>query len=306
MKKGLLIGILFASVLTVSGQNTLIPSVSNYQLTWTTINPAFTGFKDAISVSSLYGSPLFGGLGPSHMQMNVHSPVGNSKVALGGVIAYSNTPRVQDLYSAMTTYAYRINLGAGRLALGLSAGIYGANRDLSEIELFNPNDPSFLEEAYQRWIPNFGTGVVYYTDKFFIGLSVPELLSIPMEEKGIGKMDLANYQFILTGAYQFNISKAFRLKPSFMVDLNQTYSFFKASLNIGLLDSRLYVGGAYDHPNYAIALLNFQVTTQWMVGYAYTMNTTSTQKALGGSHEIVLRWEFRPLIKTIPNDPFYF
>ena len=41
-----------------------------------------------------------------------------------------------------------------------------------------------------------------------------------MEEKGIGKMDLENYQFILTGAYQFNISKAFRLKPSFMVDLS--------------------------------------------------------------------------------------
>ena len=119
-------------------------------------------------------------------------------------------------------------------------------------------------------------------------------------------VNFEQYRFILAGAYLFDISRAFRLKPSVMVDYNQAFTSFKASMNVGLMDSRVFIGGAYDYPNFAIALLNFQVNPQWLVGYAYTFNTGPVRSALGGSHEIVLRWEFRPIIRTIPDDPFYF
>jgi len=305
MKRNLLTYIILLMAIAGSSQNTLIPSVSNYHLTWTTINPAFSGFRDAISVSSLYRSALYGELGPQDMQLNMHTPLGNSKVAVGGIVAYNTTP-YQNLASVMTTYAYRIYLGSGRLSFGLSAGAYGVNSDMSGIPLRDQNDPAFPTEVYQRWFPNFGTGVLYYTDEFFVGLSVPELLSIPRENESIGTVNFEEYRVILTGAYLFDISRAFRLKPSVMVDYNQAYTSFKASMNVGLMDSRVFIGGAYDYPNFAIALLNFQVNPQWLVGYAYTFNTGPVSKALGGSHEIVLRWEFRPVIHTIPDDPFYF
>ena len=292
-------------VVTGYAQNTLVPSVSNYHLTWTTINPAFSGFRDAISISSLYRSSLYGSLGPSDMQLNVHSPIGKSKVAIGAVVAYDHTPD-QNLYSIMSTYAYRIYLGSGRLSFGLSAGMYGVNNDMSDIPLREDGDPAFPEEAYQHWFPNFGTGILYYTENLFVGLSVPELLSIPAEGQSIGNPDIDNYRFILVGAYQFNISEGFRLKPSVWVDYNQASTSVKASLTAGLLDSRIYVGGAYDYPNFAIALLNFQVNPQLLIGYAYTFNTGPVRSYLGGSHEVVLRWELRPVIRTIPDDPFYF
>ena len=306
MKKNLLILFLLFLAATGFSQVTLVPSVSNYHLTWTTINPAFSGFRDAISISSLYRSALYGELGPTDMQLNVHSPVGNSKVALGGVVAYNNVPNVQSMSSFMSTYAYRIYLGSGRLSFGLSAGMYNVNGDLSQIAIRDPGDPSFPEDAYQSWFPNFGTGILYYTEKMFVGLSVPELLSIPRDGKGIGEFNVENYRFILTGAYLFDISTAFRLKPSMMIDYNQASTSFKASINVGLMDSKVYIGGAYDYPNFAIALLNFQINRQWLIGYAYTFNTGPVRKALGGSHEVVLRWELRPVIPTIPDDPFYF
>ena len=306
MKRLWLIGILLTVLVSAGAQTTLVPSVSNYHLTWTSINPAFSGFRDAISVSSLYRSALYGDMGPSNMQLNVHSPIGNSKVAVGAVVNYDYTPDVQNLYSIMSTYAYRIYLGSGRLAFGLSAGMYGVNGDLSGVAIRDLGDPSFPTEAYQRWFPNFGTGVLYYTEQFFVGLSVPELLSIPTEGQSIGSANIDNYRFILTGAYQFNISENVRLKPALWIDYNQASTYFKASLNVGLFDSRLYVGGAYDYPNFAIALLNIQINPQWLVGYAYTFNTGPLSTSLGGSHEVVLRWELRPVIRTIPDDPFYF
>jgi type IX secretion system PorP/SprF family membrane protein len=306
MFRGWLIGILLMFVVTATAQNTLVPSVSNYHLTWTTINPAFSGFRDAISISSLYRSALYGNMGPSNMQLNLHSPIGNSKVAMGAVIAYDHTPDVQNLYSVMTTYAYRLYLGSGRLAFGLSAGVYGVNSDLSNIPLRDPGDPAFPSEKYQRWFPNFATGVLYYTEQYFVGLSIPELLTIPREDQGIGAIDFDNYRFILSGAYQFNINENFRLKPSLWIDYNQASTTFKAGVNAGFFDSRVYLGGIYDYPNFAITLINFQVNPQWLVGYAYTFNVGAFKTALGGSHEVVLRWELRPVIRTIIDDPFYF
>ncbi len=72
MIRKLFIGICLFAAFSVSAQNTLIPSVSNYHLAWTTYNPAFSGFRDAISLSAIYRSPLYGGVGPMDMQMNVH------------------------------------------------------------------------------------------------------------------------------------------------------------------------------------------------------------------------------------------
>jgi type IX secretion system PorP/SprF family membrane protein len=305
MMRKLFIGMCLLTAAGVSAQNTLIPSVSNYHLTWTTINPAFSGFRDAISLSSLYRSALYGGVGPQDMQLNVHSPVGNSKVALGGVVAYNIAPPDQSLYSFMTTYAYRLYLGTGRLSFGLSAGMYGINSNMAGILIRDPNDPSFPEEVYSRWFPNFGAGVLYYTDQFFVGLSVPELLAVPGPDQSL-TANPEDYRVILSGAYLFDISRAFRLKPSLMVDYSRASPSFKASMNVGLMDSRVFIGGAYDHPNYAIALLNFQINPQWLVGYAYTIGTGPVRTALGGSHEVVLRWELRPVIQTIPDDPFYF
>jgi type IX secretion system PorP/SprF family membrane protein len=306
MRKVLLISILALMVLTGHSQYTLVPSVSNYHLTWTTINPAFSGFRDAISVSSIYRSKLYGEVGPQDMQLNMHTPVGNSKVAIGGIIAYRNSPPSQNLYSVMSTYAYRIYLGSGRLSFGLSAGMYGLNSSLTGVPVRDPGDPLFTPDSYQRWFPNFGTGVLYYTDKFFVGLSVPELLSVPLEGESIGSVNVEDYRVILSGAYLFDISRAFRLKPSVMIDYNKAFTSFKASMNVGLMDSRFFIGGAYQHPNVAIALLNFQINRQFLVGYAYTFNTGEVRSALGGSHEVVLRWELKPVIKTIPDDPFYF
>lgn len=300
-----IIGLCLIAAAGVSAQNTLIPSVSNYHLTWTTLNPAFSGFRDAISISSLYRSGLYGGVGPQDMQLNLHSPIGNSKVALGAVVAYNDAPPNQGLYSIMTTYAYRLYLGTGRLSFGLSAGMYGINSDISGLLIRDPGDPSFPEDVYSRWFPNFGVGVLYYTDQFFVGLSVPELLAIPGPDQSL-TANPKDYRALLTGAYLFDISRAFRLKPSVIVDYSRASTSFKASLNVGLMDSRVFIGGAYDHPNYAIALLNFQINPQWLVGYAYTIGTGPVRTALGGSHEVVLRWELRPVIQTIPDDPFYF
>ena len=116
---------------------------------------------------------------------------------------------------------------------------------------------------------------------------------------------MEDYRIIGIGAYRFDFGNSFQLKPSVMVDYTRASWSFTGSVNLGLW-KKVFLGAAYAHPQYIIALVNYQVTNKWLVGYAYTMGVGPVQKALGGSHEVVLRWEFRPTVKTIPDDPFYF
>jgi len=305
MSRYLSIALLLTLALGVQAQNTMVPSVSNYHLTWTTLNPAFSGFRDVFSLSSLYRSPMYGGVGPTDMQLNGHTPIGNSKVAMGAVLAYNSTPPSQGLYSLMTTYAYRMYLGSGRLSFGLSAGLYGVNNKEHVFDNYDPIDPSFVSDTYRRWFPNFGAGVLYYGEQFFIGLSVPELLSVPGPNDNLSASP-KDYRYILSGAYEFQFSEAFSLKPSVIVDYNRASTSFKASINAGFMKNRLYLGAAYDNPNYIIALLNVQVSPQWLIGYAYTIGVSEVKTALGGSHEVVLRWELKRILRTQEVDPFYF
>ena len=296
---------LLLAVLGVQAQSTMVPSVSNYHLTWTTINPAFAGFRDVLSLSTMYRSPLYGGVGPTDMQLNGHTPVGDSKVAIGAVVAYNSSPPSTGLYSLMTNYAYRMYLGSGRLSFGLSAGLYGVNNREDNYDTRDEEDPSFGYGAYRRWFPNFGAGVLYYAENFFVGLSVPELFSVPVGDENLSASP-RNYRYILTGAYEHRFSENFSLKPSLIIDYNRASTTFKASVNAGLLKNRLYLGVAYDNPNYLIALLNVQVNPQWLIGYAYTIGVSEVRTALGGSHEVVLRWELVRILKSYERDPFYF
>ena len=45
------------------------------------------------------------------------------------------------------------------------------------------NDPSFQNSRPSLWLPNFGTGIYYYVDKFYVGASVPRLLNLPLRER---------------------------------------------------------------------------------------------------------------------------
>ncbi|MEZ5070529.1 MAG: PorP/SprF family type IX secretion system membrane protein [Bacteroidales bacterium] len=306
MRRLIVIGCLVLLSLGASAQRTMVPSVSNYHLTWTTLNPAFSGFRDAISLSSLYRSPLYGKVGPVDMQLNVHSPVGNSKVAVGAILSYNTTPPQNNIYNFMTTYAYRIYLGSGRLSFGLSAGMVGYNSDLSGLDLRDSGDPLFGEDKYQRWFPQFATGLLYYTDRYFFGISIPELMSVPLDGQSLGKVDMEDTRILLSGAYRFDVGEHVALKPSVLIDYNQAVTTFKATMNAGFMDARVYVGAGYMHPQYAVATLNFMVNPQWLIGYAYTIHVTPLGGALGGGHEVVLRWELRPVIRTIQDDPFYF
>ena len=61
----------------------------------------------------------------------------------------------------------------------------------------------------------------------------------------------------------------------------------------------LTLGAAWRWDDSISALVGFQVSDELFIGYAYDYTTTDLNKYNNGSHEIMLRWELRKVVKLL-------
>src|ERR1051325_10358732 len=69
-----------------------------------------------------------------------------------------------------------------KLALGLSAGANIFQASLSSLELDQQSDPVFLNNINNKVTPAFGFGAYYYRERFYTGVSIPNLIQNSISE----------------------------------------------------------------------------------------------------------------------------
>ena len=153
---------------------------------------------------------------------------------------------------------------------------------------------TLTNQNVNKVLPNFGFGAFYYTDKFYEGLSVPNLLeSFHFEKQGgqITRASETNHYFITSG-YVFDINYDVKLKPSMMVK-----AAAGAPLSIDfsgnvLLYDKFEFGLSYRLDESVSALVNIRARKNLRVGYAYDYTLTALGDFNSGSHEIFLLFNF--------------
>ena len=154
------------------------PHYTQYMYNMSVMNPAYAGSKDNLSLGLLHReqwieledapvtSTFFG-----------HSPVGKN-VGLGLSFISDKLGPVEE-NNIYGDFSYTLQLGGEhKLALGLKAGLTLHSVDyLTKISpsLPDPNDGAFGANTSNSYF-NFGTGAFYYTNKYYLGLSVPNML----------------------------------------------------------------------------------------------------------------------------------
>lgn len=275
------------SISTVFGQQDA--QYTQYMYNMNILNPAYAGSKGVGSIGLLGRTQWVSVDGaPQTVTLNAHTPLGNN---LGGGISVMHDeigPVKED--NVYIDLSYTINTSeTGRLAFGLKGGF--TFLDVRETIMVDP-DP--LNIPVHETSPNFGVGMYYYTDKFYVGLSVPNILETRHLEKDGGIVSTASEKThgFLTAGYVFNIADNLKLKPS---------TLFKAadgiplsvdlSLNL-LVDDRFEVGLSHRFDDSISGLVGFQVNEDFRIGYAYDHTTSSYGEFNSGSHEIILLFDF--------------
>lgn len=292
MKK--FIVIIAVVLFTVSAKAQQDPQYTQYMYNMNIINPAYAGSYDAMSLNFLGRTQWVGIDGaPRTFTMGVNSPVGKN-VGLGLSVIVDEIGPVQE-QNVYGDFSYTLKVSeTANLALGIKAGFTFFNICLPCLNTVNGGDQAFVNENANKIMPNIGAGAFYYTDKFYAGLSIPNLLQTLHFEKDGGQVTRASerkHLFFTTG-YVFDLSNSVKLKPSTMIKAAEGAPLSIDFSGNVLLYDKLEFGLSYRLDESVSGLVNIRASRSLRIGYAYDYTLTNLGNFNSGSHEIFLLFNF--------------
>lgn len=280
-----------------------VPPVSDqYILNPLTINPAYAGGRGSLNAAAFYRRQWVGISGaPETMTLAVDGSLWEGKLGLGLTIMNDKIGVTKET-SINSKYAYKIKMGEGSLSLGLGAGIITTNTAWSDLVVLDPGDEFYLIDSRVFVVPDFSFGLYYLNNNYFLGFSIPRLLGYKFnfdKNKFSIKADPGEYYYLLNGGYIMDIGTKMRFLPSTLISFSPGEKvMFDLNANFNY-DDRLWFGASY-RSNHSIAgLFQYALNSQLKVAYSYNFDFNKLGNYSNGSHEIMLRYEFRYKIDVV-------
>ncbi|REG89519.1 PorP/SprF family type IX secretion system membrane protein [Winogradskyella sediminis] len=281
------------------------PQYTQYMYNMNIMNPAYAGSRENLSFGLLYRnqwSKIDGG--PETGTFFGHAPIG-SNLGLGVSIIADQIGPVKET-NTYVDLSYTLQLGGEhRLAFGVKAGATFHDIGLnSGVNVVDDTDPFFAQDV-NTTTPNIGAGFFYYTNKYYVSLSVPNLLSsVHLDADGY-KIGSETQHYFLTGGYVFDLSPNTELKPSVMVK-----SAFDAPTSFDVnVNARFYkkfeIGASYRLDDSFSGLVNFAISPSVRIGYAYDAISSDIKAYAPASHEVILLFDLN-FSKRVSRSPRYF
>ena len=265
---------------------------TQYMFNGLAINPAYAGSQDALNLTLLVRKQWVAIDGaPQTFTFSAHSPLANHPMGVGLQVVNDRIGVFRET-SIYGSYTYWLPVGKGRLAMGVQAGMNRISSNLSELTAKDDADNLLDANTQVRTRPNFGTGLYYYTDKGYLGISIPRLLNhefINVEGNTLFKQVR---HFYISGGYVFTLNPNWKVKPNVLVK-QVNGAPIEADINVNFLFiERLWLGVSWRSFDSFDFLTQFYITKQLSVGYAYDLTTTRISSFTGGSHEFLVNYLF--------------
>lgn len=265
---------------------------TQYMYNTININPGYAGSRGVMSVFGLHRTQWLGLDGaPTTNTFSTNTPINNSNLGLGVSLVNDKIgPTTENAISVDLSYTVRTS-DTYKLSFGIkgTADIY--NLDLNKLTFDSSNDPQF-QIFDNKFRPNIGAGVYFHSNKFYIGLSVPNFIESDRFNNDNVSIYAEKIKYYLIGGYVFDLSSDLKFKPAFLSKLEQGAPLqLDASANFMFYDKFVF-GVAYRWSASVNAMAGFQITDGLYLGYGYDHETTNLRKYNSGSHEIFLRFEF--------------
>jgi type IX secretion system PorP/SprF family membrane protein len=284
------------------------PHYTQYMYNLSVINPAYAGSKENLSMGVLYRKQWVEiEDAPTTATFFGHMPAGkNVGVGLSVISDKIGPVEENNIYG---DFSYTLNLGGEhRLAFGLKAGAtfhkVGLYSDIGNGNVPDPNDPAFQEDSNRTFL-NLGSGFFYYTNKYYVALSVPNMLKSKYLDYNGRQFGTETLHYFLTGGYVFDLNPNLKFKPFAMVK-----SSFNAPTSLDLSTNFLFnnkfeIGATYRLEDSFGAMVNYAITPNLKVGYAYDHIVSDLNVTTPSSHEIILLFDLN-FPKKVSQSPRYF
>ncbi len=284
---------------------------THYMYNTLAVNPAYAGSRDALTITGLHRSQWIGFDGaPTTQTLTLHTPVLNQNTGLGlsfinDKIGPTNTT------SFYVDFSYKIKLTKkANLAFGLKGGLNMMSHNLTNLTLDTQNDPAFINDIQSKLLPNFGFGMYYFTERFYAGVSIPKLLENNFDLNSTsGTTNLASekrHYFLIVGSV-FDLNEEIKFKPTVFVKLTNGAPIEGDITGSFIFNDKFWLGAMFRTGDAVGILAGINITDQFSLGYSFDWSYANTTfRYNGGSHELMLRYDFIYKTEEKIRSPRYF
>lgn len=280
-----------------------LPLWSEYLHNSFTINPAMMGWENITAFSVGYRhqwTDMPGAPRSASLSFQQHNEKQN--MAYGGYFMHDQAGPVS-FTGFNGVYAYQIPLAREkgkrslrqRLSVGMSLSAIQYRLRANDLVYNDIDDPLIINQTAQKILPDAGLGVFYYDDRYFVGFSVPQLISMRVRFESDNA--LSNIRriphFYLNGGMRLKLPRHGDREHFLMPVVWAKYSPH-APLNVSLMlrylwDYRFGFGLGYSTEGTFVADFSIQVQKRLRLGYAFS-TPTRLASYLGTNHEIFLSY----------------
>ncbi len=326
------------------------PMFTKYMFNSQIFNPAYAGSKDYLSVNLLYREQWWGltqsdaegksyKYSPTTQTFALQSPIGK-RVSLG-LSATNDKIGITNSTTINAVYAYHFPFAKGELSIGLQGGLMNWRADWARLTYKDPraSDLVYAGDKPTRLVPNVGVGLYYFTEKFYLGFSVPHIIESELRElhesefnKGRNIAKLYRHYYFMTGAAIELSGKSLIFKPSLLIKnvglltdfaanqqtLNQVGAPTEFDIDLSLLFQEVFWIGVSYRSAFEIETFNGQSSNDsadiWIsfflrnglrIGAAYDFTLTDIQRYTNGSFELMLGYDLDYRVRKV-HTPRYF
>jgi type IX secretion system PorP/SprF family membrane protein len=289
-------GLIYLVFLFTTGFSQQDPLYNLYYYNQVMINPAYAGLYKDVTLNLISRKQWIGIEGsPLTNFFSVTSSIG-PRFGFGAIVV-DDRLGVNTNQEGQLAFSFKVIDDEGTtLSLGVQGGLVNYRYDFSKLNLEYLDDEDLNTGQSQFSRANYGAGLFFRTDKFYLGLSVPRILSTDLQD-GMNTSTRYLRHYYVSGGFLINntFNSLVRLKPSFLwrmvpngqqaLDIN-LHALFLETIWAGITVRNFNTYGANGQ---------FQVSQRLRIAYSFELPTNSLLSQNFGTHEISLLLAFSPL-----------
>lgn len=290
IKTGAMCLVMFLIINSAKGQQSA--SYTQYMGNLTPFNSAYSVVDNVASVNILFRSQYVGIQGaPNTFIFNGNMPLQSGSGAAGLIINNDNfAVEHQMLVNAYFAKSVQLSKDAF-LCVSLNAGFRNYVADYAGLA---PGDPVFADDIRETKA-SVGFGILYYTDSYYIGVSVPQLTFRDLGEGSLLDNNYFRNHYFISAAYLANLGDEgdIKIKPAVLVSYVRGVPLIADISTTFYVKDVLGIGVNYRTNNEMAGIVSYNVHN-FRIGYSYQFGTTSNNLAgiSNATHEITLSYRF--------------
>ena len=255
-------------------------------------NPAFTGSEG--SLAGLHYRSAWSGIEDAPRVATFIYHANNKSKAHWGISYLTDKVFVENQGIAALDYSYKLTVGVNtKFYLGIKAGAVYNNIYTGGIYRITQESNEVLNSVQDYMGPLIGAGVLLKSEKYFIGVSVPNILNSYKykEQEGLAAIAIDKPHLYITAGFDLKLNNSITLSPSILYrTVADSFNQLAAIAKVTLKD-KISLGIGVSNNNYISSMLRVKIN-EIDLGLGYEIGRRNNNTAFGNTTELMLRHRF--------------